>query len=136
MSSLTLATGSCCKSQTTDVRGDKEWLRQNKLSTLRRTHPRSLASMRNTNTDNNTYTNTDRALRRTHPRLRRVESQHTQIQIQTQIPITTHTKIHKELSDEPIRASSLASMRSAVGSQQIQIQIQITIQRQNKLLTL
>ena len=68
MSSLTLATGSCCKSQTTDVGGDKEWSRQNKLSTLRRTHPCSLASMRNTNTDNNTYTNTDKAQRRTHPR--------------------------------------------------------------------
>ena len=52
-----------------------------------------------------------------------MESQHTQIQIQTQIPITTHTQIQIELSDEPIRASSLASMRSAVGSQQIQIQI-------------
>ena len=50
-----------------------------------------------------------------------MESQHTQIQIQTQIPITTHTQIQIELSDEPIRASSLASMRSAVGSQQIQI---------------
>ena len=102
MSSLTLATGSCCKSQTTDVGGDKEWSRQNKLSTLRRTHPCSLASMRNTNTDNNTYTNTDRAQRRTHPR--------------------SLACFDEKYSGKPNTNTD-------------EIQIQITIQRQNKLST-